>query len=112
MSYLFETYLQTINPENDYSILNSQQVMHSIIIHLFMYVLAYNFLMNIFDLPDKTLMITISLVVIMLLGYYGRLARSKSIYNYFLNKGIKKEKSKKLAIEYMNSAYFTWYFMG
>lgn len=112
MSNMFETYLQTINPENDYSVLNSAEVMQSITIHLFAYVLCYYFIMKMFDLPDKTLMITITLGVVMLLGYYGRLARSKSIYNYFLNKGESKGKSKKLAIEYMNTAYFTWYFMG
>ena len=112
MDYLFKTYMETINPQQKYSIIKSDNVIQSVLVHLVIYVAAYKSLVMLFDLPDKTTIVSISLFVIMIFGYIGRLMRSKTIYKYYLNEGKSKNESKKLTINIMNKAYFTWFFLG
>ena len=53
-----------------------------------------------------------SLIIIMILGYFGRLARVKSIYNYLINKGNKEEKSISISMGLLHKDYFKFYFLG
>ena len=52
------------------------------------------------------------LVVVMSLGYVGRLARSKSIYQYYIARGFSREQSLQKAIELMHFGYYRFYFLG
>ncbi len=112
MKFLYQTYLDTINPENDYSILNSERVCISIAIHLIIYMVAYKLLSVIFEFSDRSSFVFVLLILIMSSGYYYRLTRSKSLYEYYLDKGFNKKISKRLAMKQINNAYFTWYFLG
>ena len=48
----------------------------------------------------------------MILGYFGRLARSKSIYYNLRKRGESKKEAQKNAIKLMHHGYFTYYFLG
>ena len=48
----------------------------------------------------------------MVLGYFGRLARSKSIYNAHIARDFSEEDARKNTINLMNHGYFKFYFLG
>lgn len=117
MTFLFKTYQETIDPENSYNIMFSKNVLTSIFFHVVIYFYSFVFFTKIFKisyLKESKSYDTVlySLIAIMTLGYFGRMARSKSIYNYYKEQGLSKHDSKKLAIDYINTAYFKWYFLG
>ena len=112
MKFFYETYINTIDPKSDFKVLKSKEVYNSIIIHLILYLISYKVLIYIFDIKDNSLIVSIILLIIMSSGYYFRLARSKSIFEFHLQKGIDEEKSRELALNQINHAYFTWYFLG
>ena len=105
----FKTYVETTDPQNDYSVIMSMGVLKSVIIHTIFYFTIYYYL---FKFPIKNYIIIASLVVIMVIGYYGRLYRSKMIYKYHLEEGQEKETAKKITMDYMNQGYFKWYFLA
>lgn len=112
MEYLYKTYIKTIDPENDYKVLMDNDVCSSIAIHFLIYIMSYKFLSMSLGFPDRSINISFILILIMSLGYYFRLARAKSIYNYYLKKGFNKKRSKQNAMKQINNAYFVWYFLA
>ena len=115
MEIFYETFINSINPENDYKMLINEGVIISIILHVIGYFSFYKFILILFNMQDKSIdssRLVLSLLIIMISGYIGRLSRSKSIYNYYLKKGINKKSSKKFAMKQINNAYFTWYFLA
>jgi len=112
MKFLYETYLETINPQNDYKILRNENVCTSIALHLLIYMIAYKLSSMIFKFEDNSNYVFVILIIIMSSGYYLRLARSKLIYNYYIEKGFNNKVSKQLAMKQINHAYFTWYFLA
>ena len=115
MEIFYKTFIDTINPENDYTILTKEGVIISIIIHVVGYLTLYKYIVSLFNINDRLIdsfSLTISLFITMILGYIGRLYRSKSIYNYYIKKGFSKKISKKFAMKQINNAYFTWYFLA
>tara|TARA_B100000123_G_C25729694_1_gene428617 strand:- start:481 stop:627 length:147 start_codon:yes stop_codon:yes gene_type:complete len=48
----------------------------------------------------------------MILGYFGRLARSKSLYGAFINRGEQPDVARTKTLDLMYSGYFTHYFLG
>ena len=73
---------------------------------------AYKLLSIVFEFKDKSSFVFILLILIMSGGYYYRLTRSKSLYEYYIDKGFNKKISKRLAMKQINNAYFTWYFLA
>tara|TARA_B100000902_G_scaffold398742_2_gene466662 strand:+ start:596 stop:943 length:348 start_codon:yes stop_codon:yes gene_type:complete len=108
-------YLDTIDPLSPYSRLIATDVLFSIILHVCLYLVVIKLFSNIFNLKiTKKIYINIIFVlhIVMILGYIGRLARSKSIYNNLLKRGENKEQAKDNTIKIMHNAYFTYYFLG
>ena len=108
-------YLSTINPTANYDILFSKEVFISIIVHTVFYIfiiygLTYIFKFKIDNCTWKK--ITYSLIVIMILGYIGRLWRSKSIYNALLKQGVNQMTAIKKTMDIMHIGYFRFYFLG
>lgn len=107
----YKTFLKTTDPRTEYSALVSFEVLFCILVNLVFYVGAYFILMKLFGFPKKMTQVVIGLLVIMILGYIGRLARVKSMYNV-LHKDHEKEKAHKKATKQLRNAYFTWYFLS
>jgi hypothetical protein len=68
--------------------------------------------MKLFGLPKKMTQVIIGLIVIMVLGYIGRLARVKSMYNVLLETYGDEDESHEMATKQLRNAYFTWYFLS
>jgi hypothetical protein len=82
MDLLYSTFLDTTDPATPYSSLLSVGPGVSIILHTSAYLLVYVCLAELFGLPADTLTLgylVAGLLLIMVAGYIGRLARSKSI---------------------------------
>ena len=108
---LYKTFLETTDPSTEYSHLVSFNVLFSIFINVILYTVAYFLLTRLFNLPKKFFLFVTGLVFIMILGFIGRLARVKSIYNALLeetDKATAREKS----MNVIRNAYFTWYFLS
>jgi hypothetical protein len=52
------------------------------------------------------------LIIIMPIGYFWRLSRSKSIYNYLISTGKNQEKSRDEAMRLIEIGYFRYYFLA
>jgi hypothetical protein len=107
----YETFLKTTDPYTEYSALASFEVIFCILVNLVFYVAAYFALTKLFGLPKKMRQVVIGLLVIMVLGYIGRLARVKSMYNV-LRETHDEDKAHKKATKQLRNAYFTWYFLS
>ena len=115
MNFLSLLYLDTINPLTSYNRLCSLDVLCSIILHTILYLLIIIIITKVFSLKISSTIyknIVCFLVVVMTLGYVGRLARSKSLYNALLKRNIKQDEAKRYTIDIMNNGYFTYYFLG
>jgi Na+/melibiose symporter-like transporter len=108
----YKTFLKTTDPYTDYIALASFEVIFCILINLVFYAGAYFILMKLFGFPKKMMQVVIGLVVIMILGYIGRLARVKSMYNVLRETYEDEEKAHKKATKQLRNAYFTWYFLS
>ena len=108
----YKTFLKTTDPYTDYSALASFEVIFCIFVNLFFYTGAYYILMKLFSFPKKMMQVVIGLVVIMILGYIGRLARVKSMYNVLLETHRDEAESHEMATTQLRNAYFTWYFLS
>ena len=69
-------------------------------------------LAEVFGLANDPLIVIVVLVLVMVFGYIGRLARSKSIMAVQMEHGENKETARQIAKQTLRPAYFTWYFMG
>jgi hypothetical protein len=93
------TYLRTTDPETSYASLLAPDVGLSVLWHSVAYTLVFTLLTSV-----ASLYIFLCLVPVMLAGYFARLARSKQLHRLL---GMS-ERARRL----MDSAYFTWYFLG
>ena len=112
---LTKLFFETTYPKTSYYRLLSFDVILSIIIHILAYVIIIYFLSFIFEFKinrNTYFKITLFLIIIMILGYFGRLARVKSIYNYLINKGNKEEESIAISMDLLHKDYFKFYFLG
>ena len=120
---LHNVFLDTTDPDTDYSRLFSLDVFFSIVLHLILYSIVYLGLIYFFNIPDHFFAFIIVLFVVMGLGYIGRLARVKSIYSVLMYKNnstdsdAETEESnekivKETAVSTIRNSYFTWYFLG
>jgi hypothetical protein len=50
--------------------------------------------------------------ILMILGYYGRLTRSKMLFNAFIDQGYSKEESYLKSTQLIRNAYYTFYFLA
>lgn len=104
-----ELYFKTTNPNTTYTeLLLNPNVYVSILSHVLLYCSIYYmtskcvFKKNISK--EKLKSLSCFLLIVMFLGYIGRLCRAKQLYNVYHNK----EKVEQM----MNTGYFCWYFMG
>lgn len=115
MESLTNTYFTTINPLLPYSQLFTKDVICSIILHTILYICLIYILDKLFKIKISKEMycnIMCFLVVVMSLGYVGRLARSKSIYQYYIARGFSRDQSLQKAIDLMHFGYYRFYFLG
>ena len=108
----YKTFLKTTDPYTEYGALASFEVIFCILVNLVFYVAAYFALTKLFGLPKKMTQVVIGLSVIMVLGYIGRLARVKSMYNVLRKDHEEESESYKKATTQLRNAYFTWYFLS
>lgn len=111
LEILYKTFLKTTDPTTEYQELVSINVFLSILTNGVIYLIAYFLLTRLFNLPKKFFLFITGLLIIMILGYFGRLARVKSIYNALLeetDKATAREKSMTI----VRNSYFTWYFLS
>ena len=115
MESLTNTYFTTINPLLPYSQLVTKDVICSIILHTILYICVIYILDKLFKIKISKEMycnIMCLLVVVMSLGYVGRLARSKSVYQYYIARGFSREQSFQKTIDIMHFGYYRFYFLG
>lgn len=120
MKFLNNIYMETTDPNSGYNRIIKYDVFVSIFLHIILYTLC---LFTIKMFMCKVLNIDIlkkinynnfilGLFIIMFLGYFGRLYRTKSVYESVKEK----TKNDSLALEktrqLINNAYFQWYFLG
>ena len=101
-------YFETINPLTPYNRLCSMDVLFSIFLHILIYISFIKIIDCIFKfkIPFNTYQkIVYFLILLMMFGYVGRLARSKSLYKTT-------QKNLEKTIDIMNNAYFTYYFIA
>ena len=85
-----KTFFETIDPKSDYSRLLSLDVFMSVAVHLFLYLFSLCAIICLLNLKiDKNIYYKVFgvLIIIMPIGYFWRLSRSKSIYNYLISTG-------------------------
>jgi hypothetical protein len=111
-SSCFETFLKTTDPYTPYSNVMTKEVMFSILFHLIAYFLAYYGLVKLFKLPYKPKAMVIFLLVVMTLGFYGRLFRVKSMFETYQKMGMETKEAREKASSMLRTGYFTWYFLS
>ena len=115
MDILTNVYLETIHPLTNYSRIISLDVGLSILIHTSVYIIIVYIVSCVFNIHLNNLVyvrLFALLILVMFLGYLGRLCRSKSLYNYYKNS----EKNNEICIDktlnIMHNGYFNFYFLG
>jgi len=111
LELFYKTFLETTDPYTGYDQLFSFKVTFSILVNAFLYFLAYFILTHLFNFSKKYVLFAGGILVVMILGYFGRLARTKSIYNVLLEEH-DKAKAREKAMKIIRKSYFTWYFLG
>lgn len=110
---VFQTvFLDTTDPQTEYSRLFAFDVFFCIVINILFYTIFHYLFVKIFALPDKTMLLIYCLIIVMVLGYFARLSRSKSVYNVYRLKGYSATDAYNQTIQDIRNAYFTWYFIG
>ena len=109
-----DVFFETTNPITSYNRLVNIDVMLSIIFHTVSYlfiVYIFSFLFNLKLNKQVYFKLTMFLIIVMILGYIGRLYRVKSNYNY-----LKSIYGHKEALDITNTltynGYYTYYFLG
>ena len=115
MNVFTNLYFDTIHPQTPYSRLLSNDVMLSVIVHTIFYILVIYVICQIFNIKMKGgtyTNIIILLIVIMILGYGGRLYRSKSIFHYKVQESNDSVQSIQDTLDLIHKGYFKYYFLG
>ena len=110
-----KTYFETTNPKPKYNRLLSYDVSLSIIIHTLLYICLICLVSCLFNYKLKANVykkLFIFLICIMILGYIGRLSRSKSIYKYHIDNEYSEDDSIKETKRIMDGGYFRFYFIA
>jgi hypothetical protein len=110
-SLLYNTFLETTDPYSPYSRIISLDVAVSIVINIILYYIAYLGLIYFFHVPKNNTMFLVIILCIMILGYFGRLARTKGIYKSLVSK-MDPELARYKASKVIRESYFTWYFLS
>ncbi len=108
-------FIESTDPESQYYRLLHLDVCISIVTHVILYILFVYLFTYIFDIKlskSNYIKLLLALIIIMILGYFARLARSKSLYNVFINKGEQPDVAKEKTLNLMYNGYFTHYFLG
>jgi len=110
-----ETYYQTTSPKTSYKELISMNVGKSIFFHTVIYIgflYLLQFVSNIKIIEGRHLFsLILFLIMIMILGYLGRLMRAKAIYEKESTLS-NEEDALKNTKHIMDNAYFTWFFLA
>ena len=115
MSYFDNIFLDTTDPDTSYNRLMQFDIIVSIITHVilyigFIYIFCFIFEIQLSDEIYKRIIRI--LVILMILGYYGRLTRSKMLFNAFIDQGYSEEESYSKSTQLIRNAYFTFYFLA
>jgi hypothetical protein len=110
-SLLYNTFLETTDPYSPYVRIISLDVCYCIIVNIILYYIAYLGFVYFFHLPKKPNVFLFVLLIVMILGYFGRLARTKGIYQVYSSK-MEPEVAREKAMEVIRKSYFTWYFLS
>ena len=108
-------FFETIDPKTDYKRLFSTDIALSILFHSILYLIILFFVAKFANMKitnNGWKRITLILLVIMTLGYFGRLYRSKSIYKSLMLEGSSENEAREKTKELMNKAYFVFYFFA
>jgi hypothetical protein len=100
-------FIETTNPTTPYVRLFKFDVFISVFIHAIAYTLIYVLICKLFDISSwkKNMnMVFYGLIILMILGYFARLNRVKTLAVVV--------KSDEHAKRYIRNGYYTWYFMG
>jgi len=116
MEWLARVYAETSDPRSQYPRLARVDVMASIAIHVCLYigfVLALQKVTRLSIVSDKNLpALALALVLVMSLGYVGRLCRAKAIYHYKRSTMLSEDQALRETRQQMDQGYVTWYFLG
>jgi len=112
MDIFQNVFLDTTDPRTKYTRLMAIDVGFCIVINIALYIVFYYILIHVFRLPNRMTFLVGCLIVIMTLGYIGRLSRSKSVFRVYLERGDSHEDAYWKTVKDIRRAYFTWYFMG
>ena len=110
-----KTYFETTNPKTNYNRLLSYDVSLSILIHTLLYIFLVYLISYLFNYKLQTNVykkLFMFLICIMILGYIGRLSRSKSIYKYHIDNEYNENDSIKETKRIMDGGYFRFYFIA
>ena len=108
-------FIDTTDPNTPYSRLLQLDVLSSIVFHIILYLAVlyvFGFVFNIKFSNQVYIRLTFVLLVIMILGYIGRLTRSKYLRDVFIEKGESKEDADIITKNMIRTAYYTHYFLG
>lgn len=115
MTCFQKLFLETTDPDTNFERLLQKDVFLSIVIHTISYVFFVYLFSNIFNLKitNKTYAkIIIFLLIIMIIGYIGRLSRVKSLRNAYISLGENKENANIQSKNLLRNAYYKFYFLG
>lgn len=108
MEVLSRLFYETTDPQTPYARLLSFDVALNVIIHAIVYSAVFYLIMILFLDKDVSMSklgyLWLGLVILMSIGYVGRLCRVKCLANVL--------KSEEDAMEDLRPAYFVWYFIG
>jgi hypothetical protein len=108
---LYGTFIRTTDPDTDFAQLIAPDVFFSLFLHTLVYFAAYLALVKLFRLPYYPIAFLAGIIVLMCLGFAGRLARVKGIRAYN-EKHAKTKEDKKDAAKVIRRGYFTWMFFS
>ena len=106
-------FMETTDPETPYSRLLKVDTLASIVFHIFLYACLVYAFGYIFDMKFSSkvyMRLTLILLIIMVLGYVGRLSRAKYLEKVLNEKGEKEPREK--AKQMIRTGYYTPYFLG
>jgi hypothetical protein len=107
---LYETFIRTTDPDTEFAQLVAPDVFFSLFLHTLVYFAAYLALVKLFDLPYYPLAFLAGIIVLMCLGFAGRLARVKGIRHSIA--AVAPSAAKREAVEIIRRGYFTWMFFS